>query len=132
MSGTVLLVVFAIVVLALGIRLLAGLVDKDRIRSYVAQRGGRVVDIRWAPFGRGWFGEKNDRIYEVEYKDAEGTLHLATCKTSLWSGVYWTEDRSVRAISPPNDTADENARLREENARLSAELDRLRKNESGL
>ena len=44
--------------------------------------------------GRGWFGEKNDRIYEVVYYDSNGEQHLATCKTSLLSGVYWTEDRS--------------------------------------
>jgi hypothetical protein len=47
----------------------------------------------WAPFGKGWFGEKNDRIYEVVYYDARGDQHWATCKTSLLSGVYWADDR---------------------------------------
>lgn len=67
--------------------------DKDRIAGYVGQRGGRIVSISWAPFGRGWFGEKGDRIYEVVYYDSDGAQHFATCKTSLFSGVYWTEDR---------------------------------------
>ena len=66
--------------------------DRGRIEEYVTGRGGRVVSITWAPFGRGWFGEKNERIYEVVYYDAEGRQHFASAKTSLWSGVYWTED----------------------------------------
>ena len=49
--------------------------DKDRITAYVQERGGRIVSINWAPFGRGWFGEKNDRIYEVVYYDREGQQH---------------------------------------------------------
>src|SRR6266478_350007 len=67
--------------------------DKDRITAYIQERGGRIVSVNWAPFGKGWFGNKNDRIYEVVYHDAEGRQHWATCKTSLFSGVYWTEDR---------------------------------------
>jgi hypothetical protein len=39
--------------------------DKTRITDYVRERGGRIVSITWAPFGAGWFGEKNSRIYEV-------------------------------------------------------------------
>jgi hypothetical protein len=69
--------------------------DKDRITEYVKQRGGRVISINWAPFGRGWFGEKNDRIYEVVYYDRQGNQHWATCKTSLFGGVFWTEDRTT-------------------------------------
>ena len=67
--------------------------DKDRIREYIQGRGGRVISIVWSPFGKGWFGEKSDRIYDVVYYDAEGLQYLATCKTSLFTRVYWTEDR---------------------------------------
>jgi hypothetical protein len=78
--------------LGLGLRLMAGSLDRERIEGYVTGKGGRIVSISWAPFGRGWFGEKNERIYEVVYYDAEGRQHFATAKTSLWSGVYWTHD----------------------------------------
>jgi len=74
--------------------------DKSRITEYIEQRGGRVVSISWAPFGTGWFGEKNDRIYEVVYYDHEGNQHWATCKTSMFSGVYWTEDRVAHGKAP--------------------------------
>ncbi len=79
--------VLGFVLLAVVIRLAVGSTDRSRIEEYVTDRGGRVVSITWAPFGRGWFGEKNDRIYEVVYYDADGRQHFATAKTSLWSGV---------------------------------------------
>ena len=119
--------------------------DNGRIKSYVEERGGRIVSIHWAPFGKGWFGEKNDRIYEVVYYDREGKQHWATCKTSMLSGVYWTEDRITHrksgwydSVSPSNEPgrplirqipeeldeedAAELRRLREENARLRERL----------
>ena len=106
--GAVLFVVF--VAIAIGGWIASYSFDKSRITQYVEGRGGRVVSITWAPFGKGWFGEKNDRIYEVVYYDRAGDQHLATCKTSLWSGVYWTEDRTAHrksnwydSLSPTNE-----------------------------
>jgi hypothetical protein len=90
MAGFAILAVLAI---AIAVRLLAGSADRDRIEAYVRERGGRVLSIQWAPFGRGWFGEKNDRIYEVVYYDSAGRQHWATAKTSMFAGVFWTEDR---------------------------------------
>lgn len=107
---------FILIPVCLGIAFVIGLwvlgmnLDKNRITEYVRGRGGRVVSISWAPFGKGWFGEKNDRIYEVVYYDASGNQHFATCKTSFWSGVYWTDDRVTHrkgrwydALSPMNE-----------------------------
>lgn len=81
------------VVITVAMWLLASSTDRNRIAKYIEGRGGRIVSIAYAPFGRGWFGEKNDRIYEVVYYDHEGNQHFASCKTAAWSGVYWTEDR---------------------------------------
>ncbi len=127
-----------VVVLGVGVmmRLLAGSLDHERIRSYIQARGGRVASIHWSPFGRGWFGDKHNRIYEVAYHDAEGRSHVATCKTSFWSGVYWTEDRllpaptmatkyaggEMRFLDDPANLAAENRRLHEELARLKRDL----------
>ena len=82
-----------LMVLAIGGWWFISRLDDGRIKDYIQQRGGRVVSIHWAPFGKGWFGEKNDRIYEVVYYDEKGDQHFATCKTSMTGGVYWTEDR---------------------------------------
>jgi hypothetical protein len=137
--------VFAfVIVMGIAFWLFARSLDKDRITSYVHERGGRIVSISWAPFGKGWFGEKEERIYEVVYYDKAGNQHFATCKTSMWTGVYWTEDRITHqksqwydTLAPsnepgkpligqipkePGDDAEELRRLREENARLRAQL----------
>jgi hypothetical protein len=137
-GGESFVVVAIIAVLAIGLtmRLLAGAIDHQRIRSYIHERGGRTGSIHWSPFGRGWFGDKHNRIYEVAYQDADGQLHAATCKTSFWSGVYWTEDRILpgsiaapktaggdfRFLDDPTALAAENQRLHTELARLKREL----------
>lgn len=121
-------VVLGIAVLGIGLRLVAGLFDDGRVRNHIESRGGTLLEKRWNPFGRGWFGEKDSRIYRVRYTDAEGNLHQATCKTSLLSGVYFTEDLIVEWRQPQPD--DEAARLAEENRRLREELARLRDGKS--
>lgn len=93
-------VVVIFFVVAIGIWLAAMSMDKSRITDYVESNGGRIISISWAPFGTGWFGSKNERIYEVVYYDANGDQHWATCKTSLFSGVYWTDDRVSHRKAP--------------------------------
>jgi hypothetical protein len=87
------LIIILVIVAGLGFWWLRMSMDKDRITDYIQQRGGRIVSISWAPFGRGWFGEKEERLYEVVYYDQDGNQHFAIAKTSLLTGVYWTDDR---------------------------------------
>src|SRR5438045_2342098 len=87
------LLLVLVLVVGVAMWILKGSMNRSRIAEYIQQRGGRVVSITWAPFGKGWLGEKNDTIYEVVYHDQEGNQHFATCKTGMFSGVYWTEDR---------------------------------------
>ncbi|MFT3784063.1 MAG: hypothetical protein QM790_18810 [Nibricoccus sp.] len=112
------LIIAVIVCFAVCGRLIAGEMNKSRIRSYVSNRGGQVLAIRWSPFGKGWFGEKDACIYEVFYREPDGTEHRATCKTALFSGVYFTEDNILGA--PP--AGDRVAALEEENRRLREQL----------
>jgi hypothetical protein len=148
MEGVGPAVAVVLVVLAgIGIWMFSMSLDKNRITDYVEQRGGRIISISWAPFGKGWFGEKEERIYEVVYYDKDGNQHFATCKTSLWTGVYWTEDRVAHgkskwydSLAPSNEPGrplidqipkeeetnkeEELRHLREENARLREQLGR--------
>lgn len=126
MDGFILIPVF--VIIAIVIRLAAGGMDHDRIRQYVEERGGKVLDSQWSPFGPGWFGEKSDRIYGVRYLDKDGNEHQAHCKTSLFTGVYFTEDQIVKNAAPntPGLTPAE-SELEAENRRLREELERLRR-----
>jgi len=98
MNPLALLVPLALIVLAL--RMLSGNLDHARIRHYVGDRGGRVVGIRWTPLGAGWWGESKDRIYELEYEDSRGQRRTASVKTSMFGGVYMTEDRPSVSFGP--------------------------------
>lgn len=75
------------------IRLFMDSFDRDRIRNEVGNMGGRVIDIAWNPFARGWFGEKGERHYNVSYRTRNGRTINTACKTSMWTGVYWTSDQ---------------------------------------
>jgi hypothetical protein len=121
----VLLVVVAIIFLAFVFRLVAGGMDHGRVHGYISERGGRTIHVHWNPFGKGWFGEKNARIYRVRYEDADGNIHQATCKTSLLAGVYFTEDQIVSRTGETN-AASREAQLEQENRRLRQQLERLR------
>ncbi len=88
--GKFLLWLIGALALWLVLRLIEGRFDRSRIADYIAQGGGTVVRIEWNPFGRGWFGERKNRIYEVTYRTRQGKTVTATCKTSMFSGVYWT------------------------------------------
>ncbi|MSU78818.1 MAG: hypothetical protein EXS16_12085 [Gemmataceae bacterium] len=112
--------------LAILFRVLAGNLDHDRLREYVEQRGGTVSSIGWAPFGPGWWGEKSDRIYEVHYTNRDGNLHHSYAKTSMMTGVYFTED-SIVTYAKLSIEAREVETLEDENARLPMEIERLKR-----
>lgn len=116
-------IVAIVIAVALGARLIAGAMDGDRIDNYMQERGCRILAKSWTPFGEGWVGERNARIYEIDYEDQDGRRHRAGVKTSLFSGVYLTNDR---ILSAPDDAEriDELERLRQENERLRASLER--------
>ena len=69
--------------------ILAGL-DKERISEEIVKYGHSVEEITWNPFGRGWFGEKGERYYDVTYRMHNGQVINTGCKTSMMTGVYWT------------------------------------------
>src|SRR4051812_49283397 len=87
------IILFIIVVII--IRLIAGILDSDRTQDEVIAKGGKLISQTWTPFGKGWFGAQYDRIYEVVYLDKEGNKHKATVKTSMFSGVYFTDDQII-------------------------------------
>lgn len=82
-------------VLIIGILIFQRSTDSRRVEKYVQQQGWELVDRSWDPFGPGWFGEKDSRIYQIVYRDQEGLLHRAHVKTSMLSGVYLTHDQIV-------------------------------------
>jgi hypothetical protein len=73
--------------------LVGGALDGDRIKEYIESSGGTLISKEWSPFGTGWFGSRNERIYKISYLDKDNHKHEAYAKTSLFSGVYFTEDK---------------------------------------
>jgi len=65
---------------------------KSRVREKLIEDGFKVISIRWAPFGYGWFGEKDSFIFKVRYEDLEGKIHKAYYKSGIFSGVYSAKD----------------------------------------
>ena len=95
-TGQVLVAVLAIA-LAIALRLAVDRLDRNRIRADVERTGGQVLDISWNPFGPGWFGSR-ERIYDVSYRTLQGATVNATCKTSMFSGVYWTQQTPTDGV----------------------------------
>jgi hypothetical protein len=126
MEFVVLLVILVVICIALAFRLLAGTMDRERIRSYVEDRGGKVIETTWAPFGPGWFGGNKERIYQVRYIDHDSNVHEAYARTSMWTGVYFTEDHITQHAKTPIDE-EEVESLEEENRRLREELAQLKR-----
>jgi len=137
-------IVVIFIAIGIGGRLIAGMLNHDRIRIYIKNKGGKVTKIIWTPFGPGWFGEKNAAIYEVDYYDRDGNYCRAHCKTSMFSGVYLHNDRLVSAVKPqqmmnnyenqtktrqvPMSLEEENQKLKEENELLRYEIETLKRN----
>jgi hypothetical protein len=117
------LVVVAFVILAVVFRVIAGSFDGERVERYVNENGWELVDRSWDPFGPGWFGEKDSRIYQIVYRDRQGNLHRAHVKTSLLSGVYLTNDRIVEEAPRPERSTE--AQLAEENRQLRERIKEL-------
>lgn len=106
------------VVLVIVVRLIAGSFDGERVERYVKEQGWVLVDRSWDPFGPGWFGEKDSRIYQIVFRDQQGNVHRAHVKTSMLSGVYLTNDHIVQPADPApaarqDALAEENRLLRE-------------------
>jgi len=111
------------IILAIAIRAVSGSFDGERVARYVAEQGWELLDRSWDPFGPGWFGEKDARIYQIVYRDCAGYVHRAHVKTSMFSGVYLTNDQIV--AQPEQTDPPEQITLAEENRRLRARIREL-------
>lgn len=118
LPGGIIIIFIGFIALAIVARLIAGSFDASRVESYIRERGWKLIDRSWAPFGPGWFGEKNDRIYEIVYEDEDGNTHMAHVKTSLLSGVYLTNDRIVKESANKRALESENEILKKRIAEL--------------
>ena len=110
-------IIIGFIIFAVVIRLISGSFDGERVEQYIRDMDCELIDKSWDPFGPGWFGEKDSRIYEIVYRDRDGRVHRAHVKTSMMSGVYLTNDRIVED-RPKRSVEEEKAVLRRRLAEL--------------
>lgn len=117
-------VIIGFITLIVLIRLAVASFDGDRVENYVRGMGCELIEKSWDPFGPGWFGSQNSRIYEIVYKDRDGRIHRAHVKTSMLGGVYLTNDRIIEE-SGTLTVEEEKAALRKRLAELERRGERL-------
>ena len=67
-------------------------------------------------------------MYLVRYLDKDGNEHLTHCKTSLWTGVYFSQDRIItNAEKPALPVVHYEYALETENRRLREEVEQLQR-----
>ena len=84
------------IILALLLWLVNKSMDEDRVRGWLETRGNKLLECKHTPTTRGWLEEAKERLYEVRYLDTDGHEHFATCKTGMFTGITWTEDKFLR------------------------------------
>ncbi len=84
-------VVLALVVIGIIMRVVADGWDRERITEYMLSHHGTVEDITWQPLAF-WWQKNSDRAYLVTYRSAEGLAKQVHCRTSLFGGVYLSEE----------------------------------------
>ena len=81
------------VVIAEGVICLFLLIDIMRVRRYVEGQGAKLISMKWAPFGPGWFSltRRNATIYQIETAKPLSTEVTGHVRVSLWFGVEPTD-----------------------------------------
>lgn len=113
------------------IRLKAVSMDEERMKAYFQERGGKLIHSDRDEDAQSLLGKPKFRIHWIRYEDRDGNLHVARCKTSMFSGVYLTDDKIIRYGKPHEASPTALADLQAENQRLKDEIDRLQRLQPG-
>jgi hypothetical protein len=63
--------------------------DKQRIRMILQRQGAKKIGIAYLPP----ILDRSNNLYDVEYEDSSGRLHVGSCKVSIWGGhIYWKDE----------------------------------------
>lgn len=119
-------ILIGFLILAILISIIARSRDSDRIKKDIESKGGTLISKERAPFGKGWIGERNDRIYKVVYLDKDGNKHQAFVKTSSGSSVYYSSDEIIEYSNVTNSSTQIVNDLMLENDRLRREIEQLK------
>jgi hypothetical protein len=89
---------FLFMLFAFALLLLSHSMNRQRIKKHIESKGGKIISISWAPFGKGWVGDESNMIYKVEFRNNKGEIKKTYAKTGFFSGVYFAEDDSEKML----------------------------------
>ncbi len=67
-------------------------VCRRKIEKNLERRRKAAIRIKWTPWAETILETKQGTRFEVSYRNADGTLHNAVCRTMLFSEVLWQDD----------------------------------------
>lgn len=88
-----------VALLALTIRVAGSLMDHDKIRRDLANRGGVIESIEWTPFRSRQDGDWSERRYSVIIAERDGSRFRASYAGSLFGGLSL---RKEEMLTPPS------------------------------
>ncbi|MDB6025268.1 MAG: hypothetical protein JWM68_1491 [Verrucomicrobiales bacterium] len=75
--------------------------DHARIRKEVERNGGKLISILLNPSASGWL-RSLEGVYEVTFLNRGDQLVLSTCKSGLFSGLTWLDQRILEESKSPS------------------------------
>jgi hypothetical protein len=80
------------IIAGISIWIIVFFICKSSAKYEIQREGNEIVSIKWAPFGYGWFGEKDAFIFKIKYIDKDNRIHTVYCKSGIFSGVYFSKE----------------------------------------
>ena len=84
------------IILAIGLIIaivsIANVMNKKHIKKSIEGKGGKVLSIKLELLPKGGLFERNETYYTVKFINSKGKQIEAMCKTSMSTGVFWSDD----------------------------------------
>ena len=73
--------------------------DEKRIRKEIELKGGKLISKETVIYPSSLFYGKRGKVYKVRYLDSKGIEHIATCRGSIFPGIFWVDDVLLKQSS---------------------------------
>lgn len=70
--------------------------DLKRIQAAIERQGDQLIFAKRRLLGPGWLADNSARYYDIRFRNKNGDVYKAICKTSLLGGAYFTDIQPSR------------------------------------